>query len=245
MERHPKPGSRELVKRLLRRELTCRAAKGELCLDDGIIRRTLECERVGFEEKVRFIHWLGSDIICLTPTYVGSPKQLFRPDESILAEVDLWIQKTDLFVFAILDGAFELGVRTFGFQSFLRQLQRTPSKVKMFVDRVEKNNKNAASQLAGHGIDGIIIADDIAYKDGLLFRPQAFNELFLPSLARQIECFERSTGIFSFGWQLLSHHPISYRGGFLRPALHRQKLRDVPGRASSQLWGRPLPMGTY
>ena len=151
MERHPKPGSRELVKRLLRRELTCRAAKGELCLDDGIIRRTLECERVGFEEKVRFIHWLGSDIICLTPTYVGSPKQLFRPDESILAEVDLWIQKTDLFVFAILDGAFELGVRTFGFQSFLRQLQRTPSKVKMFVDRVEKNNKNAASQLAGHG----------------------------------------------------------------------------------------------
>ena len=160
MERHPKPGSRELVKRLLRRELTCRAAKGELCLDDGIIRRTLECERVGFEEKVRFIHWLGSDIICLTPTYVGSPKQLFRPDESILAEVDLWIQKTDLFVFAILDGAFELGVRTFGFQSFLRQLQRTPSKVKMFVDRVEKNNKNAASQLAGHGIDGIIIADD-------------------------------------------------------------------------------------
>ena len=84
MERHPKPGSRELVKRLLRRELTCRAAKGELCLDDGIIRRTLECERVGFEEKVRFIHWLGSDIICLTPTYVGSPKQLFRPDESIL-----------------------------------------------------------------------------------------------------------------------------------------------------------------
>ena len=38
------------------------------------------------------------------------------------------------------------------------------------------------------GIDGIIIADDIAYKDGLLFRPQAFNELFLPSLARQIEC---------------------------------------------------------
>ena len=188
MERHPKPGSRELVKRLLRRELTCRAAKGELCLDDGIIRRTLECERVGFEEKVRFIHWLGSDIICLTPTYVGSPKQLFRPDESILAEVDLWIQKTDLFVFAILDGAFELGVRTFGFQSFLRQLQRTPSKVKMFVDRVEKNNKNAASQLAGHGIDGIIIADDIAYKDGLLFRPQAFNELFLPSLARQIEC---------------------------------------------------------
>ena len=188
MERHPKPGSRELVKRLLRRELTCRAAKGELCLDDGIIRRTLECERVGFEEKVRFIHWLGSDIICLTPTYVGSPKQLFRPDESILAEVDLWIQKTDLFVFAILDGAIELGVRTFGFQSFLRQLQRTPSKVKMFVDRVEKNNKNAVSQLAGHGIDGIIIADDIAYKDGLLFRPQAFNELFLPSLARQIEC---------------------------------------------------------
>lgn len=209
MERHPKPGSRELVKRLLRRELTCRAAKGELCLDDGIIRRTLECERVGFEEKVRFIHWLGSDIICLTPTYVGSPKQLFRPDESILAEVDLWIQKTDLFVFAILDGAFELGVRTFGFQSFLRQLQRTPSKVKMFVDRVEKNNKNAVSQLAGHGIDGIIIADDIAYKDGLLFRPQAFNELFLPSLARQIEC-SSSKGVPVFFIRMATIVPSSH-----------------------------------
>lgn len=194
MERHPVPGSRELVKRLLRRKPTSRAAKGELCLDDGIIRRTLGCERVNFEEKVRFIHWLGSDIVCLAPTYVGSPNQLFRPDESILAEVDLWIQKTDLFVFAILDGAFEFGVRTFGFQSFLRQLQRNPNKIKRFVNHVEENNKKAVKQLAGHGIDGILIADDIAYKDGLLFRPQAFNELFLPSLARQIE-YSSSKGV--------------------------------------------------
>ena len=115
MEMNLAPSSRERVKRLLRR----RPVEGT-----SIIRHTLGCERIGFEEKVHFVQWIGSDIICLTPASLGFPGGLVQPDESLLTEAALWIQQTKLFTFVMLDGVFELGVRTFGFQSFLRQMQK-------------------------------------------------------------------------------------------------------------------------
>ena len=207
MEMNLAPSSRERVKRLLRRKPVEGAVKGELCLDTSIIRHTLGCERIGFEEKVHFVQWIGSDIICLTPASLGFPGGLVQPDESLLTEAALWIQQTKLFTFVMLDGVFELGVRTFGFQSFLRQMQKNPDEIKKFSDSVEENNKNFTAKLAEHGVDGILIADDIAYQDGLLFSPRTFRELFLPSLSRQVEHIA-STGIPVFFHSDGNYHAI-------------------------------------
>lgn len=186
MDRQKRIGSREIVKKAINHESISRVIKGELTLDDNIIGHVLGCTTVGFEERQHFVDWLGLDIVCLAPTYPDSNQGLPKYTDCTITDVENWVG-TSLFCFALLDGAFEWGVRIWGFEQFVLMIMSDPQKAKEFINQVEEFNLAYIDYLAGQGIDGIILADDIAGKDRLLLRPSMFRELFLPSLAYQVK----------------------------------------------------------
>ncbi|MPW26454.1 hypothetical protein GC105_11700 [Alkalibaculum sp. M08DMB] len=176
--------SRNLVLDTIYRQTTNKVPRGELVLDDDIIKNNLQSKTVGFDERYEFINKFGLDIISLSPKY--SKVEDFSID---CTELDLnkWTKNTSLFTFVLLDGAFEFGLRSIGFAEFLSMIMNDPEETKEFISKVEKLNIETAAKLADYGVDGIIIADDIAFRNGLMLHPESFRELFLPSLENQVK----------------------------------------------------------
>lgn len=179
--------SRELIQKVLRNERGVRMPKGELVLDDKVIKEELHTQSVGLDERYEFVKSLGLDMIVLSPSYPKDSKSLTIDCSSL--DINKWVN-TDLFSFVILDGAFELGLRIFGFQQYLSMVMSEDEELHEFILEVERVNKETISQLSDQGINGIIVADDIAFQDGLIIRPSKFKELFLPTLERQVKEIE-------------------------------------------------------
>lgn len=187
MDKYSKYSQRERVQRTIRHELTDRLPKGELCINDSVICRELNCSKVGFEEKLDFINKIGLDIFTVSPVFPHDKNRLPSPEEYEWPDIKRWANQTSIFTFAIIDGAFETGFRTYDFADFLTLPHRSPEELKNFISRVEKVNIETIKQAADQGIDGIILADDVAYANGLLTNPKVLREYFLPSLAKQVE----------------------------------------------------------
>lgn len=179
--------SQERVKAAISRQPLDRIPRGELVIDDQLIRRHLNSGSVGFEERAAFIEELGLDLVTLAPAYPGGPEIPGRL-EAPLPDLERWALETPLFTFALLDGAFGWGTRTQGYTEFLMMLSRSSSRsCRDLIEKVEKLNGALIDSLIGRGIDGIIMADDIAYTRGLMVSPDMLREHFFPSLARQLE----------------------------------------------------------
>ena len=159
--------------------------KGELVLDDDAIKKHFNLSNVDFDTKNAYALDLGVDIIVLPPVYDFS--EAFPSIKMPQDEISQWTNMTDFFTFSILDGAFELGIRYYGFEKFLSMILRKSDETKDFIKRVSKTNTEALSAISDLGIDGAIIADDIAYQGGLIIRPSLFKDLFLSSLEHQVE----------------------------------------------------------
>lgn len=178
--------SRERVLRLINRQAVDRIPKGELCIDEDVLH-TAGYPHGGFDELSGFIDSSGLDLITLSPEYPERPARLPVPSEYHWPDLSRWVSQTSLFTFAILDGAFEWGMRLFGALEFLPMMVRSSSTVQEFIDQVESINLSVFENLEAAGIDGIILADDIAASNGVFIRPSLLRSTILPSLARQVE----------------------------------------------------------
>jgi uroporphyrinogen decarboxylase len=178
--------SRERVKALMEQGKTDRIPKGELCINDEVVCQAMGCVEAGFEERYGLIQQLGLDLVSLSPEYPRNLKELPKPSQYTWPDVNKWVSDTELFTFAVLDGAFEWGMRILGLHSFC-VLLKSPLSIKELVDSVEKLNLGMVERLADAGTDGFILADDIAYNDGLFANPQVLRDSFIPSLARQVD----------------------------------------------------------
>ncbi|NLZ93996.1 MAG: hypothetical protein GX922_08340 [Firmicutes bacterium] len=178
--------SRELVQSVIQNKADKHLPKGELCINDAVIQQTLAVDKIGFPEKLEFVQMMGLDIYSLSPQYPYKLKNL--PEKEIYQWPDLksWTVNTSVFIFAVLDGAFEWGMRLLGPQKFCSKLRSRPM-LEELIAQVEKLNFYMIDKLAGEGVNGLILADDIAYQQGLFAQPQVFREFFIPSLARQVE----------------------------------------------------------
>ncbi|HZK24060.1 MAG TPA: uroporphyrinogen decarboxylase family protein [Oscillospiraceae bacterium] len=177
---------RELVQWVLENGVTDRIPKGELCITDGAIRKVMRVPEAGFTEKKAFAETMGLDIYSLSPQYPQQEKSLPTKKEYLWPELKNWTVDSPYFIFAVLDGAFEWGMRLLGFQEFCSNL-RSPLVMEALVEQVENLNFYMIEKLAAEGVNGFILADDIAHQQGLFARPQVFQEFFIPSLARQVE----------------------------------------------------------
>jgi uroporphyrinogen decarboxylase len=177
----------ERVRRAVHHLAPDRIPRGEIVIDDAVIADTLRCPRIGFEERQEFASLLGLDIVCLSAQHPTEKGELPEPGDLLWPDLEHWTRRSELFVFAILDGPFGWGMKVFGFSRFLTLPHRSPEGLQDFAARVEILNANLGSRLSDNGVHGLILADDLAYPQGLLMGPQITREQFLPSLARQAE----------------------------------------------------------
>jgi uroporphyrinogen decarboxylase len=176
---------RDRVALAIRHRGTDRIPKGEICIDESVVKTSLACGKVGFDEKLEFTKKLELDIICLNPVYPMCNAGLPDSREVIWADLDNWAD-TNLFSFAVLDGVLGWGIKVFGFNQFLILPNKSPLAFHSFTEKVERFNVEMAKGLIDAGIDGLIIADDLAYQRGLIINPQVMRRYVFPSLRIQV-----------------------------------------------------------
>lgn len=181
--------SRERVMQAIHSGLAGKLPKGELCINNNIIWRGSRLS--GFEQRYRFAHSLGLDIYTLTPDSLLYKNKLPDSREFNWPDLKRWVEETSLFTFALLDGAFEWGMKLMGIQKFLVMPYKEPDNLRNFISQVEHLNMSILSKLAASGVNGIILADDVAYSKGLLVNLKTLREFFFPSLFRQVECIKK------------------------------------------------------
>lgn len=182
---------RERVQRAIRHEVTDRLPKGELCITEAVINRALHCLQVGFEEKLAFTEQLGLDIFTLAPVCSCEKNKLPEPGDVKWPGIEKWTVETSLYTFIIVDGAFETGMRTFTGLKFMVLAGKASANLLSFIAEVEKLNMALFREAAAKGVNGVILADDVAFNGGMMISPQSWRECFLPSLARQVEEINR------------------------------------------------------
>jgi uroporphyrinogen decarboxylase len=191
--------SKSLIKRTIKGQAADRIPVGELCIDDAVVAAFTGVSRVGFRQRRQMADCLGLDLICLAADYGSRNDSGALPPAGAvgLNAVEVWAEKTDLFIFVLLDGGFQWGVKTWGFQQFLTMVMRQSTHVSDLLQYIETLNRRLIKRAADLGADGVVIADDIAYQRGLLLPPDRIKELFLPSLARQTKaCHVAGLAVF-------------------------------------------------
>ncbi|HBI27752.1 MAG TPA: hypothetical protein DDY25_08505 [Peptococcaceae bacterium] len=191
------PNSQERVKAAICRQIPNRIPRGELCIGDDLIAQHLGCSQVGFEERAAFINDVGLDLVCLPPDYpVAVGNDIPDAAEITVPDLDRWVSETPLFTFVLLDGAFGWGTRTVGYTEFLTLSRSSPLSFQALIEKVERMNRELIKRLVEQGVDGILIADDIAYQRGLMINPQTLRKEFFPALAGQVEAVGGSIPVF-------------------------------------------------
>ena len=182
---------KERVLAAIGHERADKVPRGEIVIDDSVVQSVLQCAHVSFEERWEFVKTLGLDLVSQAPTFCPQSIGIGLPDPSqvIWENLDNWASQSDRFIIAVLDGAFEWGIRLYGFQKFMVALVRGDSSLADLIKTVEALNAILASQAKDRGAEAVLLADDIAYQHGLMASPDLLRRHFLPSLARQ-------TGIF-------------------------------------------------
>ncbi|GAV25209.1 hypothetical protein ciss_11420 [Carboxydothermus islandicus] len=178
--------SRERVYKAIKQQPLEEFVKGELIIEDEVVAKVLNKQPVGFTEKYEFIEWLGLDIVTITLLEKEFGKEVPQASDLVFPDLEKWAA-TSLFIFAVLDGPFEWGLRLLGLNDFFGLFRKSPQQVLELVEKIEKVNREKIRELAGRGINGVILADDIAFKQGLYISPKFLREYFFPSYTRLVE----------------------------------------------------------
>lgn len=158
----------------------------ELIINDKLIQSVVGRETVGFAERLAFVNALGHDAICLHPVCNGDLPSIPAAGDVVFCDIDEWVN-TDLFTFAVLDGPVGWAGKILGFEQMLMHMARSSPAFYELVASARALNLALIERLAASGINGILLADDIAYTQGVIARPALLRRHIFPSLAEQVE----------------------------------------------------------
>lgn len=189
------------VESAIKHQAADRVPRGEIFIGDAVIKAILGCQEVMFDQRWEFVRRLDLDLICLSPDFdaVSPGNRLPLPDNVEWPNLKEWMQQTDRFIFIMLDGAFGWGLKLLGFEKFFSMLARESADIIDFFQIVEGFNIELAERAVARGSMGVIIADDIAYRRGLMVHPAFLRKYYFPSLARQVAAIEAPVFFHSDG----------------------------------------------
>ena len=178
------------VKAAIKRQPVDRTPCAELVITDELVQTMFGQEAIQFEHRLEFVETMGLDAVCLHPDVASQPEGIPSIQDVAFCDLEKWVN-TDLFTFAVLDGSVGWGNRLLGFEELMRQLVRRQDNFLSLMTAVEQMNMSLMDRLASNGVKGILIADDIAFNQGVIARPAIMRQLLFPSLARQVEHAKR------------------------------------------------------
>ena len=169
------------IKRLPVDQIPC----AELVITDKLIQTMFTQTIPQFGHRLEFVNTMGMDAVCLHPSCDSNPGGTPRTQDMVFRDLQSWV-KTDLFTFAVLDGPVAWASKILGFEQMMMQMARRTPDFGELMAAIETMNKELIEQLAGSGVNGILLADDIAFNQGVIARPATLRETIFPSLAAQV-----------------------------------------------------------
>lgn len=191
-------------------------------LDTGM---DLENQRILVDEWGRFFFWWED-----CPLYVEPAVDFLRWEETVnwpdpagygLAELRRWRQESDFFVFALLDGPYQLASTLVEYTAFLNACENNTEKMGRFWQALGEYQLELARRAVQAGAEGVIIADDFANQLGPVVPAQILAVALLPVYAFLARELARE------GVPLLLHCDGDLRS--LLPALNCTGLRGLQG----------------
>lgn len=160
--------------------------KGEFYLEDDLIARLLQIDDpnykgiINFKAKVKAYELLGLDAL------VFSPNKVFG--EAPWAELKRWREQSDFFLFALVDGPFQGVSQSYSdFTTFLMDTMREKEIIADVAREVIQRSIKLGLEALRAGAHGILIADDIAYNQGLFVSPSIMRKMFFPYLKELLQ----------------------------------------------------------
>ena len=174
----------------IRRRPGVRIPRGEFMVDHGFARDYLRWQTGSaaadrFPEAqllVEFCRAANLDIVCLhaSPAAQQAPVIKIKPAEIKSASAK------NLFVFWVVNGAFQTAMMTQGVTAFLSEIVRSPDDVRSRLNHFSARAIDIMAQGVRNGAHGIIIADDIAYHRSTYTSPQFVEYYLLPVWQAQV-----------------------------------------------------------
>lgn len=142
-----------------------------------------ETDTASDEEKlIACCRILNLDLVCIqsVTTEKNGPENL----ES-LSRIS-GIRDSGLFVFWVVNGAFQTALNRQGFHEFMVNIAGTPERVAKDMQQISRQVLSIIKQGISAGAHGIIIADDIAYRDATYVSPDFCKQYILPLWQEQV-----------------------------------------------------------
>lgn len=180
----------ERILAAIRGETLDKIPKGEFHLEDGLVTKLLQLTpaqdtlKGDFESRVKACELLGLDALVFIPKG-GAGKEAWH-------ELKQWREQTDFFLFALIDGPFQgVSHRYSEYASFLMNIVRDKAKIQSLAEEVSLGSLKLGQAALESGAHGILIADDIAYNQGLYVSPRTMRDVFFPYLKELVQTFSK------------------------------------------------------
>lgn len=232
----------ERILAAIRGQAVDKIPKGEFHLEDGLATELLrtaahptETEVLGLAERIKACELLGLDALVFMP----DPKHPGNEWEGLRQ----WHKQSDFFLFALIDGPFQGVYHQYpDFIDFLMDTKRAKEKVMEMAQAVSLKSVELAKAALEAGAHGILIADDIAFNQGLYVSPGAMREMFFPFTKEMIDTLADGTEsdgkfvpvFFHSDGNLLQILKDLQELGFagihsLEPVMDMRKVRELAG----------------
>lgn len=177
--------------RAIQHELDAQVAKGELVIDrqfasDLVNWRFGGATADGLGEAGLLLaccRLLKLDLVCIPAAATASEAAILAPRPNDIGK----FSDHGLFVFWLVDGAFQSGVTERGMMPVMTDLVRRPDEMTREIRRRSKQVVTSIARGVAAGSHGILIADDIAYCQGTLMHPEFVERCLLPVWKDQVK----------------------------------------------------------
>lgn len=117
------------------------------------------------------------------------------PDFSLCTtnKVDYYVNNTDLFVFATIGGPISTLDWMFGMEEFMIYAMTDIDNLDKIAKKVVDFEIKRAKLFIDHGVDAIMVTDDIAYNQGLFFPPQVMKKIgyyYYKKIVKEIKSYK-------------------------------------------------------
>ena len=166
-------------------------ARGELVIDRGFSRAYLNWRMndpaadalTDTNLLLACCRFLNIDLVCVPAgSKAGQTSILSPPAEHVNQFAD-----EGLFVFLLVDGAFQSAMTDRGMTALMTAMARAPAD---FVQDLQQRCQTVMATMArgvGAGVHGVIIAEDIAYGQGTYMSPDFIEHYLLPVWQAQVK----------------------------------------------------------
>ena len=177
---------------ILRRRPSAGVPRGEFIVDHRFARDYLRWRAGGptvdrgsdHQALIDLCRALKLDIVCI---HSAPAVQEAVPGGADRGGIGLARQQ-GLFVFWVVNGAFQMAMSRRGAAAFLLDIVTSPDRVRRALDGLGEQSLAIMAQGVRAGAHGIIIADDIAYQRGTYTSADFVQQDLLPIWQRQVVC---------------------------------------------------------